>query len=282
MKLLAVTRDLRFSPNMRDKDRAIMEEVKNELQAHEHEVEFIEEHDFANEYRHGQLFKCDAIFTMMRSTEALEALYQYQINGIPAINPVQGIRNAERNIITHLMIDNNIPAPYTLFNFSTEQLHNVTFPCWIKRAGGWAQTKYDVAFANNIEEAELIINTLKDKYPDQHIMAVEHLEGDLIKFYGVEGTDFFYTYYPNPDNSKFGLEKINGKPNMFSFNKLQLQNTCNLLAKISKIYVYGGDCIISKDGTLHIIDFNDWPSFSTCRQQAAKAIATKILNLSIP
>ena len=40
---------------------------------------------------------------------------------------------------------------------------------------------------------------------------------------------------------------------------------------------YGGDAIISDSGEIHIIDINDWPSFSICREEAAKAIADYII-----
>ena len=43
--------------------------------------------------------------------------------------------------------------------------------------------------------------------------------------------------------------------------------------------VYGGDCIVREDGTFCIIDLNDWPSFSRCREEAAKAIAGKVCKL---
>ncbi|MFS6554926.1 hypothetical protein VPJ68_05445, partial [Parabacteroides distasonis] len=37
--------------------------------------------------------------------------------------------------------------------------------------------------------------------------------------------------------------------------------------------MYGGDAIVTADGNFVIIDFNDWPSFSRCRDEAAEAIA---------
>ena len=40
---------------------------------------------------------------------------------------------------------------------------------------------------------------------------------------------------------------------------------------------YGGDCIVDEDGTIRIIDFNDWPSFAPCRDTAAKYIAESII-----
>ena len=40
--------------------------------------------------------------------------------------------------------------------------------------------------------------------------------------------------------------------------------------------LYGGDAVVSSEGDIRIIDFNDWPSFSACRDDAAKAIAARI------
>ena len=45
------------------------------------------------------------------------------------------------------------------------------------------------------------------------------------------------------------------------------------LAAAVGLEIYGGDCIVCADGTWYMIDFNDWPSFSRCREEAADAIA---------
>ena len=42
--------------------------------------------------------------------------------------------------------------------------------------------------------------------------------------------------------------------------------------------IYGGDCIVSDDGQIRIIDFNDWPSFAPCRNEAAPHIARCVMN----
>ena len=41
--------------------------------------------------------------------------------------------------------------------------------------------------------------------------------------------------------------------------------------------IYGGDCVVAPDGTIRIIDFNDWPSFAPCRADAATHIAKAIM-----
>jgi hypothetical protein len=42
--------------------------------------------------------------------------------------------------------------------------------------------------------------------------------------------------------------------------------------------VYGGDWIVQTDGTPVLIDLNDWPSFSPCREEASEAIAQRIID----
>ena len=51
------------------------------------------------------------------------------------------------------------------------------------------------------------------------------------------------------------------------------------LARLTNIDVYGGDCIVDHEGRFFIIDFNDWPSFSACKGQAADAISQLVNGL---
>jgi hypothetical protein len=44
--------------------------------------------------------------------------------------------------------------------------------------------------------------------------------------------------------------------------------------------VYGGDGVCAADGSLTLIDFNDWPSFSRCRTEAAGAIGRRLREIT--
>jgi hypothetical protein len=66
---------------------------------------------------------------------------------------------------------------------------------------------------------------------------------------------------------------VNGKAQHFAFDEPYLIHEVHRLADVVSLDIYGGDAIIDKDGRIYIIDFNDWPSFSRCREDAAKAIA---------
>jgi hypothetical protein len=101
-----------------------------------------------------------------------------------------------------------------------------------------------------------------------------HVEGDLVKFYGVSATGFFRYYYPTDDGlSKFGLEQLNGQAHHYPFSAADLQTKAEALAAAVGLQIYGGDMIVTNDGSWYMIDFNDWPSFSRCREEAAEAIA---------
>jgi hypothetical protein len=81
------------------------------------------------------------------------------------------------------------------------------------------------------------------------IVFQHHREGQEVKFYGV-GRNFY-----RPE----GLSALREKA---------------LEAAAEKgLEVWGGDAVIGAGGDIHIIDLNDWPSFSSCREEAAKAIA---------
>ena len=54
----------------------------------------------------------------------------------------------------------------------------------------------------------------------------------------------------------------------------EMKKTVDRLATTIGVIVYGGDAIVRSDGSFVIIDFNDWPTFSPCREEAARKIAT--------
>lgn len=48
-----------------------------------------------------------------------------------------------------------------------------------------------------------------------------------------------------------------------------------------EVVVYGGDAIIRPDGSIVLIDLNDWPSYAPVRNEASKIIGETIINRSI-
>jgi hypothetical protein len=272
--ILGVCRGTRYSPNHIGNDFAIFKAVTDRLETLGYKVQTCTESQFVEEKR-----SADLIFNMARDPLAIERLQSLEREGINVVNSAYGIRNCIRKPMTELLVKNKIAHPKTWI-LSTDQpdLSVIDFPCWFKRGDSHAILKEDVSFIQNMNEARLLLLSFRSRGIPS-VVINKHLEGDLIKFYGVAGTDFFYWFYPTATtHSKFGLEAINGKAKLTPFSVDNLQEECNKIAKVLSVPIYGGDCVVADDGSIKVIDFNDWPSFAKCREESAKSIAECIIN----
>lgn len=277
MQIAGVTRHTLFSPNHIGNDAAIFSAVAHLLNDAGFEVNYYTEQEFLVNDISEQV-----VFTMLRNEQAVSKLQQMEQNGVVVVNSGFGIQNCTRERMTTLLLEKNVPHPESLIVSTTEKV--TTYPsgkeidlCWVKRADFHAIHREDVTYVRNTKNlheimAEYALRDIK------RVVINEHLKGDLVKFYGVAGTSFFHWFYPFEKNhSKFGHEAINGKPEGILFSIDNLMQICNEAAKALNVIVYGGDCIISSDGTIRIIDLNDWPSFAPCREEAAEAITSVII-----
>lgn len=275
--LIAIRRDPSFSPGNVQTDALILEAVSHCLEAQGYQVHTYSEEEFASMRE-----TAPVIFGMARCAHTLERMerMERECNTV-AVNSSQGIANCGRAQMTHIMDAHAIPQP-AHWTQPTDQpfASSHHFPCWIKNATGHSMTKDDVTYAPNNEAANEALENLRRQGATE-ALCFHHLAGDLVKFYGVAGTPFFHCYYPTATGgrSKFGLEAINGLPQGHTYDPQRLHTLATLAAQAIGIDVYGGDCIVQADGSMHIIDFNDWPSFSCCREQAAPHIAARIASL---
>jgi hypothetical protein len=226
----------------------------------------------------------DYIFNMVRDARSIRKLQEYERAGRRVVNSAFGIENCTRERMTRLLTAAHVPHPRSIIIPTdadpTDAIAEAGFGlCWIKRGDFHAIHREDVTYTRNADDARAVL----EEYAIRGIRTAvvnEHLRGDLVKFYGVAGTDFFHWFYPEAEgHSKFGLEKINGRPTGIAFDVTALQSICHRAAKTLGVVIYGGDCIVAADGTMRIIDFNDWPSFAPCRDEAAPFIASSIHSL---
>lgn len=218
------------------------------------------------------------ILTMARNKKTVAALQQQEEAGKLVINSGFGIEQCYRTNMTLGLINAGIPYP-TSHIVATNKGANEVFAelggknFWIKRGDFHAIHREDVTFAPTVGHGNDVLEEYHYRGITEAVIS-EHLFGDLVKFYGVRGTDFFYWFYPTEFNhSKFNAEAINGAANYFSFDEMQLKQIANDAAAALNVHIYGGDAVISAKGDMHIIDLNDWPSFAPCRVEAAGYIA---------
>ena len=269
-----ILRDSKFSPN--SNDTAIMRTVSMELIHMGCKSTLVPESQLLP-----QAPPALSIFTMARSEKALDLLSRWQREkSIYIINPPQGVRNCNRLRLVNLLRQASIPMPPTLPMCADAPLpRSLTYPCWLKRADAAAQSPEDVAFIADKGQLFQHLQLMQQKGVNQFVIS-RHTEGDLVKFYGVAGTSFFYWYYPTLQSiphSKFGLESHNTPIRQIPFSADTLHHIATLCAQVTHCPVYGGDCIVDSKGDIYVIDFNDWPSFSPCIPEASRAIANLLM-----
>lgn len=274
MKIIAIRRDARFSPNCSEKDRAILEAASREICKHFKDMGNSCELRWINERDLKASDKAEIYLSMARLPEALQLLEEFERQGRRVVNCPRGVWNCRRSSLEKIMRSDKIPMPAPI---AKESAPNGSQKYWLKRGDGAAQEKEDVLFCENHAVLEAAKKFFKERGITDYVVS-QHVVGDIVKFYGV-GDHFFRYFYPTDDGeTKFGHERINGPAHHYNFDENQLRKDINRLAQLVGLKIYGGDIIVRPDGSYCFIDFNDWPSFSRCRDEAAEAIAEIINN----
>lgn len=277
IKIAGIMRAGAYSPNHIGNDAAILNIAAEQLRKRGCEVNIYSEEQFNS----GAVTE-DIIINMCRELRSIDLLQKREDAGALVINSGYGIENCTRERMTRILLGSNIPHPDSLMVNTDEAIKDNLIKagitrCWIKRGDFHAMHKEDVSYARHPEEAQEVLQEYFLRGIKRAVIN-RHLEGDLIKFYGVQGTDFFYWFYPlEAGHSKYGNEAINGPARGLQFSEEYLRKICREASEVLDVKVYGGDCIVDADGSIRIIDFNDWPSFAPCREKAAPYIAKCIM-----
>ena len=278
IKIAAVMRAGAFSPNHIGNDAAILNAVVEHLRKRGCQVKVYSEEELIA----GEVGE-PIIVNMCREQRSIDLLIKYEEEeGRLVINSGTGIENCTRERMTRFLIGHGIPYPESIVVDTDEvvrpRLEKAGFTgAWIKRGDGCAMHKEDVSYVRHPEEAQEVLQEYFLRGIKRAVIN-RHLVGDLIKFYGISGSDYFFWFYPFDEcHSKYGLEAINGKSRGIPFEIDRLKEICQRAADVLDVKIYGGDCVVSDDGEIRIIDFNDWPSFAPCRTEAAPHIAKCIL-----
>ncbi len=260
MKLLGISRSAQYSPNMQGPDALIFLMVADGLRHAGAEVSCISE----GEMLKADLTDVDAVFTMSRDVDALS---RFNVD-VPCFNSIEGILLCSHKArVAQTFACHGIPQP--------AMGDAAAFPLWVKNGDSCAQQRSDTVLVHDEAEMRRAEDAMRSRGVGE-VLRQSHVVGDLVKFYGVEGTPFFHWVYASMSHSKFGLEAANDEPQGLPFDALRLKTVADEAARALNVPIYGGDCVVDAQGAIHIIDFNDWPSFSSCREEAAEAIVRRI------
>lgn len=247
---LGVYREERFSPGKVGDDRAIIDGAAAELRR-----QGVAVHMAAPE----RLPRLDSVpalvFAMCQGEEALAWLDE-TAERTTVVNHPDAIRNCYRTNLVERLDAAGIPQPRWA-PADARFPEGLDAGPWLKRGDVHAMEAGDVRRVFTEEDwtrttAEFELRAIRRAIVQQHV------EGAVYKFYGVEGG--FFRAYGLPagrENAAAALARAG--------------------ARSLGLEIYGGDGVCGADGSLTLIDFNDWPSFSRCRGDAAAAIGRRLL-----
>ena len=262
MSLLGIYREPEFSPGRHtSNDALILRLVGQALERLNVPVRLATLDEARDNWR-----DAEGIFSMCQGPDALAELLEWKKQGARILNEPAASLRTYRETLVKTLSQQGVRFPKSLL-LKTDGSADVesarpmlqTGGGWLKRSNVHATRPEDVVRLQNAEDLPRALAAFKERSLPNAILQ-ENIPGDEVKFYAVQGGLFFWPYYP---------KDCVGYP----FDEHALEAIAESAARALNLSVYGGDAIISPDGTITLIDVNDWPSFAPCRGAAAHAIA---------
>ena len=265
---LGIFRELTNSPNRETDDALILKAVMDQLGIYKTLTRTMtpEEADAAD------LSSWDMIVPMCESYPRLRRLSALKRSRpVLMVNPPESVLACYRlAMIEAFSRDPDIVIPPTEVRAiqGSEDLRPPSFDMtnglWVKRGDVHNTCSHDVVYAQGWSEVEAI----RQDFAAREISSLalqQHVDGDLVKFYGVgPGRWFTYFYHDSATARKIP----------FDIDILAAMAAAGAAAL--KLEVFGGDAIITPSGRVCLIDINSWPSFARVRAEAAIQIAWQL------
>ena len=273
--LIGIFRETRHSPDRVFDDFEILRLTAEALQADGVEVELVRPEQTSPEWWKRP---CpEAALVMCEQERMLEPLSFWERRGAMLVNSVIAIRNTYRHRMIPLLSSSGVPfprselvatrSPHLKDRLRSHFRRADTGSLWIKRGDVHSTQKGDVSLARSAEEAWALIGAFRSRDVTTSVWQ-EHIEGDLVKLYGVgdSGEVWFKWFYHRDQELR-----------RHRFSESDLKKVFFSAAKALQLEIFGGDAVVTSDGSVWLIDINAWPSFALFRNEASAAIARHIL-----
>lgn len=209
------------------------------------------------------------VLSMAQSQAALSLLERWEGQGTRVVNSVQAVRNCYRKALTRILLRAGLPLPPSrilhLCDAQSALLFEEGKSYWLKRGDVHAVQADDVVRVSSRQDLASALEHFCSQGIDE-VLIQDHVEGEVVKFYGIGQHDFFVAYL-----SSTGEEITSRVPSLSVLGRKA--------AAAVGLEIYGGDAVLTREGVSYLIDLNDWPSFSRCCRPAAAGIANYITRL---
>jgi hypothetical protein len=265
-RALGIYREPQFSPGKVEADAAILDAVLAELGRQGIETQAMDAETFAD----GSQVRADIVLAMCQGERPLKRLAEVEQGGAVAINSALAIRNCYRDLLAAGLARAGVPTPVGVLVPTDEPLDlrqlggiDLSAGVFVKRGDLHALAPEDVQHAKDRAQVETVLadfarRGLRFAYVQQEAA------GRVVKFYGVSGGMFFTAL---PEGGEIPEAAIRA-----------MSDASSIASAALGLEAWGGDAILNGD-RFSIIDFNDWPSYSRVRAQAARAIARRAITL---
>lgn len=259
--MIGIFREELYSPNHVQDDAAILELTAAAIREHGYPVETLRPEELTLESTP------DMAFAMCTGPRCLQILKGWESKGYRIVNSPSAAQNCHRYRMHGLMNGSSILFPKSLLIRTTDSVNgqfDLGRGVWVKRGDVHRTHPRDVELVFDRASLEDSLEFLCSRWVEFALLQ-EHIEGDLIKFYGVLPQSWFRYVYQTP-------EKNRGYP----FSPEKLRNTAEAAARKLGLEVYGGDIVVTETDHF-LIDINNWPSFGVCREEASEQIASYLV-----
>jgi hypothetical protein len=209
------------------------------------------------------------VFLMCERLEVLERLRALEASGVPHVNSPRAVHNTYRDRMIAVLDEANVPFIPSRVVATNAAPEPGAMPVWVKRGDVHNTQEGDVVRAATAGAVEAALRGLARRGIARAVLQ-PHVEGDLIKFYGIgagggphhEPPWFRWFYHKD--------QTLAGHP----LDQRLLARLVRRAAAALGLEVYGGDAIATATGELVLLDVNAWPSFALYRDEASAAIAS--------
>lgn len=273
--MLGIFRETLHSPDRVFDDFEILRLTAEALRSEGMEVDLIRPEQISSGWWDG--FQPEIALLMCEQERMLEPLSAWERRGATLVNSVEAIRNTYRHRMIPLLSASPVRFPRSevvatrsanwegrlWMHFQSSKIRSL----WVKRGDVHGTREGDVSLARSVEEARALIRAFRLRGVARAVLQ-EHIEGDLVKLYGVsESGEAWFRWFYHRD------QKLKGHP----FSEGELKDAFFCAARALELEIFGGDAVVASDGSVYIIDINAWPSFALFRREASDAIARHIL-----
>jgi glutathione synthase/RimK-type ligase-like ATP-grasp enzyme len=258
INILGIYREKRFSPGKIRQDAAILDAALACIPDMKFTVDTLQAEELSD-----MTAKPDLVLSMAQSGSALDRLDRWEKKATTIINSAQSVRNCYRKSLIRRLQAADIPIPPSRI-VHRNALKKVLDPlsgsgCWLKRGDVHAMQSDDVVKVETEKQLDRALVHFRRRRIEE-VLVQQHVDGKVIKFYGVGRGAFFYACFVD-----------SGK--VVQTGAGTLQDLAVRAAGAVELEIYGGDAVQTPKGSIVLIDLNDWPSFSPCCAAAARGIA---------